>query len=264
MGNEPAPVNDGNAIQREKVVDMLDPDEQELQEIQEHCTQAFLASDQEYRQQVNAAYLLLIDHLQGATEEQKRLLWQQYAQQKAELLRQHIERDRAIIETYAQRKQALEDRLRHAPTEPAFPLWRCRITHLAAGAPSHLKQVFAVELDGTGRAGLLECLGFFMNRAQETAQGSPLELEVVRVTHEDSVIFLKGREVTDRAVYHVDFRLPGQRDLIGHAHLHPEVIGAWVTLGGRFIQRVMDYDERGRPLRFQDRIHHPIPKRYTE
>jgi hypothetical protein len=40
-----------------------------------------------------------------------------------------------------------------------------------------------------------------------TRQGSPIELEIIRVTHEESAIYLKGREEEDLAVYHVDFRL---------------------------------------------------------
>lgn len=157
--------------------------------------------------------------------------------------------------------KALEDRLRNTPNDIISPFWRVRVTHLAEEAPSHVHHFFQRKLEIYSIEALQEFLRFFLNHPSETRQSSPIELEVIRVTHEESVIYLKEREEEDRAVYHVDFRQPQQRDLIGNNHLQNEVIGAWVSAGGQFLHRVND---RGRPIRHQDRRHRPIPKEYRE
>lgn len=144
------------------------------------------------------------------------------------------------------------------------PFWRSRVTRIAEGSPSHLKLFFDIKLEVYSREGLREFLRFFMDNMIETEQSSPIELEIIRVTHEDSVMSSKRRVVTDRAVYHVDFRLAGQRDLIGHDHLHTEIIGVWISIGGQFVHRVTDYDDQGRPIRFKNRIHRSIPEAYID
>ncbi len=243
----------------------MDADEQELQEIQSAFTCGLAASDEEYRTQMNALSALHDQQLQGAmNEEQRRISWEQYYQKKDALLQECIERDREIIAIHAQRMKALEDRLCTTPSDIISPFWRVRVTHIAEEVPSHIHHFFQRTLEIYSIEALREFLCFFLNHPDETRLGSPIELEIIRVTREESVIYLKGREEEDRAVYHVDFRQSQQRDLIGHHHLQNEVIGAWVNVGGQFIHRVTDYNDRGRPIRHQDRRHRPIPKEYRE
>jgi hypothetical protein len=101
---------------------------------------------------------------------------------------------------------------------------------------------------------------FFLNHSDEAKQGSPIEMEVIRVTHEGSWTSLKGYEREDRAVYHVDFRQPQQRDLVGHNHLQNEVIGAWICAGGQFVHLVSYDNGHGRPIYYEERP----PRMYVE
>jgi hypothetical protein len=242
----------------------MDQDEQEFAELNTDLNADLAASDAEYSRQSSAALDLYFEQIRGVSEEEKTLYSQQYRQKVDALLQACIARNHATIETYMRRKDALEERIEKSVSAIISPFWRVRVTHILEEAPPHLKSFFTRELEANSRETLHEYFRFFLENPNETVQASPLEVEVIRVTHEESLVFLKGYEKEDRAVYHVDFRLPQQRDLIGHDHVQNEIIGAWVCIGGQFIHRVTDYDHEGRPIRFQDHIHRPIPKEYIQ
>jgi hypothetical protein len=237
----------------------MDQDEQEFADLNAAFTNDLTASDAEHSRESSAALDLYFEQVRGVSEEQKELYRREYRQKVDALLQACIARNHATIETYMRRKYELEERIEKSARAP---FWRVRVTHISEEAPSHLRHFFTIGLNVSNMEELRECFRFFLKNPKETEQGSPIEVEVIRVTHEESVIFLKGYEKEDRAVYHVDFRLPEQQDLIGHDHVQNEVIGAWVTGGGRFVHRVTDYDREGRPLRHSDHIHRPIPKKY--
>jgi hypothetical protein len=241
----------------------MDKDEQELADIHLACHTSLAASEKEYNTKRSAALDLYFDQIQGASEEQTQIYRQQYRQKEEALLQECIERNHEIITAYMQQQNALYDRVRNTPTDLVYPYWRCRITSIAEEAPPDLQHFFERELDVHGKEGLHEFFRFFLNNQKETKQGSPIEIEIIRVTHEESVIYLKGREEEDRAVYHVDFRLSGQQDLIGHDHIQNEVIGAWVCVGGQFVHRIHDYTQEGRPIRTREHRHRPIPEEYS-
>lgn len=242
----------------------MDQDEQELADINAAFSADLAASDAEYSRQSSAALDLYFEQVREVSEEQKQIYRQQYRQRVDALLQACIERNRATIETYMRRKYELEERIRKSLSDIVSPFWRVRVTGITEEGSPHLHRFFNRKMDVYSREALREYFRFFLENAKETEQGSPIEVEVLRVTHEESVIFLKGREVTDRAVYHLDFRLPQQRDLVGHTHVQNEIIGAWVSVGGRFIHRVTEYNNQGRPIRLHDRIHPSIPEEYVD
>ncbi len=242
----------------------MDQDEQELADLNAAFSADLTASDAEYSRKSSAALDLYFEQVWGVCEEQKHLYHQQYRQKVDALLQACIERNRATIQTYMRRKYKVEERIRKSASNIISPFWRVRVTGITEESPPHLHRFFNIKMDVHSIETLREYFRFFLNNPKETEQGSPIEVEVVRVTHEESVIFLKRREVTDRAVYHVDFRLPQQRDLIGHDYIQNEIIGAWVPIGGQFVHRVTDYTREGRPIQHKERIHRPFPKEYID
>ncbi len=242
----------------------MDKDEQEWAEIHRAFAREMAASDEELRLKKNAAFNLFVDQIQGATTEQRKAYEGQYRQVADALLQSAIERDRIIIATSIRRKNELEERVRNAPTDIISPFWRVRVTGIMEESPSYLQHFFDRQLEIYSLETLREYFRFFLENADKTAQASPVEVEVFRVTREESAFALKGYEQEDRAIYHIDFRLPGQREIVGHDHVQNEIIGAWVTIGGQFVHRVTDYTREGRPIRHRDRIHRPIPREYTD
>ncbi len=247
----------------------MDKDEQEWAEMNRAFSRDQAAADEEYRTKKNAAYDLLFKQIEGASLEQKQVYHEQYRQVADALLQTCIERGRTIIDAYFRHKNEIEERVRNTPNDIISPFWRIRVTTITEEAPPYLKMLFDTSLGEEKEMYSIEVLReyfrFFLNNPKEVEQASPVEVEVIRVTHEESVIHLKGREVTDRAVYHVDFRQPQQRDLIGHDHIQNEIIGAWVTIGGQFVHRETERTREGWPLRWKpDRVHRPIPKEFTD
>ncbi len=245
----------------------MDKDEQEWVEMNRAFSRDQAAADEEYRTKKNAAYDLLFQQIEGASPEQKQIYHEQYRQVADALLQTCIERGRAIIDAYFRHKNELEERVRNTPNDIISPFWRLRVTDITEEAPPHVKRLFQ-SLDNVQEIyspeTLYEYFRFFLNNLKEVEQASPVEVEVIRVTREESAFHLKGYEQEDRAVYHVDFRLE-QRNLIGHDHVQNEIIGVWVSIGGHFVHRVTEWSPFSRPLRQKpDRIHRPIPKEFTD
>jgi hypothetical protein len=144
--------------------------------------------------------------------------------------------------------------------EAVYPFWRIHAVPVEARMPLYMKAAFQLKetySEVYSIAALQDFLRAFLEHPDETEKRSPIELEVLRITHEPLFVSAEGREKTERAVYHIDFR-QSRRDLIGHNSIQTEIQCAWESVGGRFTRLITEYDREGRPIRL---IFREPPKR---
>jgi hypothetical protein len=150
--------------------------DEELQAIQTQFTTELSALEEKYRKDINVAFFLYLDQIQGASEAQRRQYWQQYHQKKEALATSHMEQIQEIITARTQLLNTLDERVRNAPNEIVSPAWYLRVTRFAEGGSS-LERFFDV-WDIYSREGLREFFRWFLNNAEVTKRCSPIEVEI--------------------------------------------------------------------------------------
>jgi hypothetical protein len=70
--------------------------------------------------------------------------------------------------------------------ETVPPFWRIQVTRSGEETSSSFHHALPLPFNAYGREGLQEFLQFFLDHPTETAQSSPIELEIIRTSHVES------------------------------------------------------------------------------